>query len=121
MLKNLLESKIRKEGISIREASRQIGVAHTTVIRILEGQHPNLATLHTITEWLGVDADIVTGFGTDDELATKLIAILKQEPDLVEPLKKALAKYEEGVLDNSDVQDIVSYIGYRLSQKSQVE
>lgn len=117
MLARLLEEKINEEGMSIRRASREIGVAHTTVGRIIEGEDPSYDTLRKIAGWLGVSPELLASFDRDgkEAYAAKLVGILARSPRLTDKLGEAIQKYESGEFSEEDIEDIINYIAYRLS------
>ena len=67
VLSTLVNEKIRKDWISVREASRQVGVSATTMSRVLEGESVDVDTLIMICSWLGVSPSHVLDAFMPDE------------------------------------------------------
>lgn len=55
MLDFVLQRAMQERNLSAREAARQAGVAHTTIIRILQHENVDLGTLKKICAWLEID------------------------------------------------------------------
>lgn len=113
MLQRLLDERIREKNISIREASRQIGVSHTTLIRIIGGEQCDIPTIAKITNWLGVSMSLVLG-QADDNLATTIAAFAASEPRLAMVLDKAMQRVLQRRMKPETLRDLLAYIAYRI-------
>ena len=84
MLQSLLAEKMRKEKLSARDAARQIGVSHTTVIRVLDGDVPNVENITALSNWLGISVATALGVetGTQDDVAARVALLIEAEPRL---------------------------------------
>jgi transcriptional regulator with XRE-family HTH domain len=58
-LGRLVQDKRGNRGV--REVAREIGIGHTTLLRVERGQLPDLENYQKICNWLGVDVSTVTG------------------------------------------------------------
>jgi transcriptional regulator with XRE-family HTH domain len=118
MLKELVEQKMHSQGISMREVSRQTGVAHTTVMRALEGRNMDLVTLELFSKWLGVSINdlIKTEYSKSDNTSEKIAMVLERHPKLAEIFKNATDDLEQGLITQADLDEIVSFAVYKLSQ-----
>jgi len=116
MLKDLLSNEIREKGISKREAARQIGVAHTTVNRIIKGVPPDLATIYAVANWMNMNPSVIVDLEASAELPNKVAAILSKNPKLAEVFEEAFQRVEDGRMDISEVEELVSYMVFRLEQ-----
>lgn len=119
MIGELLQNKIRENGISKREAARQIGVAHTTVNRIIKGVPPDLPTIYAVSEWLGVNPSVLIDIDSQNNLAAKVTAILQQNPKLAEVFAEAFSRVEDGRMSPSEVEDLIAYMTFRLEQTTE--
>lgn len=54
MLPKLLTERQRKDGLSNRAVSREIGVSHSTISRALNGDQLDMATLEKFADFLGI-------------------------------------------------------------------
>jgi transcriptional regulator with XRE-family HTH domain len=71
-----LEAKKDEEGRSWRDIARELGIDHSTFTRLGRGQRPDVDTLVTLTDWLGVPLDtFVVGDAPHDERQETLAAI----------------------------------------------
>jgi transcriptional regulator with XRE-family HTH domain len=113
MIQELLYNQIYARYINIRQASREIGVGHTTVIRILNGAEIDLDTLKKIAAWLGVEASTLLDAGQND-LASKILVFIKRNPELARELNVALDWLADGKMKTETLQDVLTYIAYRM-------
>ena len=92
-------------------------MSHTTIIRFIDGENVDFDTQLKICKWLGVDyADFVNvEQGSDDtSIAAKITTLLSQKPRFKEVFAKILDDYEQGILEKTDVEDILGYIAFRI-------
>jgi DNA-binding Xre family transcriptional regulator len=116
MLQKILETELRTRNLSIRGAARQIGVAHTTIMRIMDGHQIDLETLKLVCIWLSVDPLVVLGIERLDEnsLASKLAILLERNPKLAEVLLNGMNSLENGRVDINDLDEVLAFIAFRL-------
>lgn len=118
MLQNLLEDDMKKKGYSLREVSREIGVSHSTVARILAGEPVRIDILKKFAEYLRVDPSILLDGYKKDDLAEQISALLKLEPGLVEVFGQAMEGVMNGTYAREDIKDVLAYATYRLKPRS---
>ena len=123
MLRSLLAEKMRKEQFSARDAARQIGISHTTVNRVLDGDVPNVENLVAISNWLGVSVATVLGVetGTQDDVAARVALLIEAEPRLKQLFGSLVKDYREGRLTSEDIEDIFAYAAYRIQRKGNTD
>lgn len=115
-LRALIIEKARKEGLSYREIGEQVGMAHTTVSRILDGQQVRIDTLVKLAEWLQVDPSTLLPLSNgSDDLARTIAAIVSDVPELGEVFQNALDKMNRGEIRPEVVREIVRYAAWRMS------
>lgn len=119
MLDNLVREEIRKKGISVRQAAREMGISHTTAIRIINGKNSDLDTLKKVCDWLNVEINSVLHeeFTDNSGLNSKLILFLEQNPNLSQSLEEALECFENRSIPKEVITDMTSYITFRLQQE----
>ena len=122
LLKDWLDQELRSRNIrSLREAGRQIGVAHTTIQRILAGSSVDLATIELLSQWSGVDKVTLmkaVGIHMDVE-TTNTVAwemVTGRYPELAGALRDLIDRYRDGRLQPHTVASIVQYINFALKQ-----
>ena len=117
MLAKVLREALEERNMSSRKAASEIGVAHTTVIRIMEGQSPSHTTLKKIGEWLGTPEQAFALLDRDGAsgIAAKLMIFLTKNPALGDKFENMIDGYEQGEVSDADMDDILGYIAYRLS------
>lgn len=119
MLQSLVADKMRRERLSARDAARQIGVSHTTIIRMLDGDIPNIENLVAVSKWLGVSLSNALGVAskTNDSVATRVAMIIEAEPRLGNLFSSIVQDFNDGKLGMEDIEDILAYAAFRLSKK----
>lgn len=117
MLDKILKEELAKRGLSIREAAREIGVAHTTVARMVQGITVDIGTLQKTCDWLGIQLATVLNVEDKSELGltSKLAMILEKQPELAGVFAEALDELEAGHLTTTDLADIMGYAAYRIN------
>lgn len=97
-LAGVLESRIRAENMSWRQAAIAIGVSPALLSRLRNGQQPDLNSYAKIVRWLNMSADSFIRDPTrsaetaepQPELETEVSALLRARPDLSEQDKTYL-------------------------------
>lgn len=121
MLPTILNSEIKKKNLSVRSAAKKMGVAHTTLIRAMNGDHLDLPTIVKISKWLGIDpSDVVDTSGAENSEGTEMvIGFLSLNPSLKNALIEATRKVQSGEVDPHVIEDVLAYLAFRLliSQK----
>ena len=116
----LLLEKAREDGLSIREISRQSGVAHTTIARAIEGQQVRVETLMRLAKWLKADPSSLLPVQSDpSDLAQAISGIVSEVPELGALLQTALDKMRRGEIRPETLREIIRYTAWRLSDDNQ--
>ena len=107
-----LRERMLKDQLSSRAAGQAAGVAHTTIMRILDGKNVSLDTLKKVCDWLEVDpGDIIEPGGDVSEISS----ILSQEPELEQVFTLALEKLHRGEISQDVIREIVRYASWRIN------
>jgi transcriptional regulator with XRE-family HTH domain len=118
MLSRILQDKMKNDGLSARAVSRQVGVAHTTVLRLLDDETVDLSTLMKVADWLGVSVADITDVGTKSaDLAQKLAVLIEQEPRLKSLFTVLVSEYEGGRLTSKELEDVLAYAKFKIKDK----
>ncbi len=117
MLPVLLKNRIRAKEISERQAAREIGVAPTTVSRILAGESVDIDTLVKVCAWIGVSPSIILDTYVSDDYQAQIVALLGAYPELSEILLSVIEKMKAGKIEPSFIKDIVAYIAFRSGER----
>ncbi|MFH2040299.1 MAG: helix-turn-helix transcriptional regulator [Chloroflexota bacterium] len=119
MLRELLKQEVEKQGLSSREASKVIGVSHTTIIRALRGDVIDLDTIVKIADWMNVrPAHLLDVYGSNDKsLADRIAIVLERNSRLLEIFTEAIGKIQSGEASPDIIEDIAAYAGYVLDIK----
>ena len=98
--------------------SAEIGIAHTTLKRILDGEPYDVATTQKIAVWLGVPLSTLldTGGPSEDKdtLAAKIAAVLETEPRLARLFGDAMDCVLSGAMSNEAFRDLAAYAAFKL-------
>ncbi len=118
MLKDVVEFRMKNEKLSVRAAAKQIGIAHTSLARFLNGSRIDISTMEKLSKWANVpmtsviqSADLVTG----DPLAAKLSMLLNANPSMRQVLQDAMDRMESGTISPQVLTDILDYTAFKLS------
>ena len=116
MLAQLVQTEMDRRHLSIRQAARQIGVAHTTLFRVLHSRPVDLSTLNAICTWLDIDMStlVATEGRGDDAVVAKIAVLLQRNPGLKDVLMQELDALEEGTLSEKDMVEILAFIAFRV-------
>lgn len=118
MLSNLIKDEIFRKRLSYREAAREIGIAHTTLVRAANGKQIDLSTAKKIALWLKVDLSTFLSVTQDTNTKVDIFNLLLQmNPELETLLYEILYRMAYEPLDNNDLLDILEYVLFKLSQK----
>jgi len=117
MLRKLLESRMKENNLSFRQAGKEIGIAHTTVAAILNGATINLSTAEKISKWLGIKTTEAVGMAYDEDITSSVVALLQASPDLAAILKAAGDSVKSGEITQEDFEDIIEYAAFKLSRR----
>jgi transcriptional regulator with XRE-family HTH domain len=114
----LLEERMKERGLSLRKAGREIGLAHTTLVRILRGEPYDVSSGEKIADWLGVPLSTLLdtrGASEDtDTLAAKIAAVLETEPRLARVFGDAMERVLNGEMSNEAFRDLAAYAAFKL-------
>lgn len=114
-LQALVNQRMNSEGLSLRKAAGQIGIAHTTLASFLKGTPTDLGSLQLICKWMNVSVRDALGFDTDNDTAAAVATILEMEPELAEIFRKAAVEVQDGMLKAEEFREIIRYSAYRLN------
>jgi transcriptional regulator with XRE-family HTH domain len=87
----LLDNRLTRDGLKLREAAAQAGVSAATLSRVLNGKVPDTATFASLVRWLGVSADLFIDRGQEISGAEAIEAHLRADRNLPPATAKALA------------------------------
>jgi len=114
VLAQMVKDKINKNGLSVREAARQIGIANTTVHSVLEGNNVRLDILQKFAEWLDVKYSTLMDIQSEDPMLKKLAVLVEADPRLGRLFQGMIDDFELGKLTKEDVEDIMNYAEFRM-------
>lgn len=115
MIKKLLVEEMKKKGLSIRAAAREIGIAHTTIIRILDDLPTDLETMKKICLWLNVEVATILNSEDRNEksLVEKFSIILERNPELHQLFDEYYLKMENKEIELLDLEEILAFMVFR--------
>ena len=113
-LEKLLLDKMRSRNMSLREAAREVGVSHTTISRTLMGKHTDMETLEAIARWLEVPLSSVLDVRSDTDVRNRITFLVNSCPQLESALSDLFDKFSRGDIGVAVLEEIASFIAYRL-------
>jgi transcriptional regulator with XRE-family HTH domain len=119
MLAKLFTSELEKKHLSSRNAAKLVGIAHTTVIKVLKGEAVDIDVYEKVAKWLGVSLSTMLDARDDGDggLTAKIGLIIEENPQLKSIFSEAVRDTLDGKLDPEDLKDIVEYAVYKLRAK----
>jgi transcriptional regulator with XRE-family HTH domain len=116
-LQNLVKEELDVRHISYRKAASEIGIAHTTLIRIVEGYQADVPTVQKIALWLKVSPSslmdtLETGDG--DDVVRAIATIISSEPELAAIFIEAGERFQKGTMSLDEVRELARYAAWRF-------
>ena len=112
MLRNLLDAKLGERRLSVRAAAKEIGVAHTTLNRVLAGGEVDLDTVVKISTWLNIRPAALLGIESNSDTDALLDAV----PGLRDILKEIGERIAAGELGPEYLEDVTAYMRFRIGE-----
>ncbi len=118
-LARLLQEEMTLKHLSTRDVARELGVAHTTIGRILKGQSVSISTLQNVARYLKTDpASFLAQSEIDDDLMNIIAGVIQKEPALEAVLKDAALKVISGEIAPEVLREIARYAAWRINDIS---
>lgn len=115
-LSDLVHRKMEAENLSLRAAGEQVGVAHTTIDRILKDKSVDFETIEKVCDWLGVPVATVLDVREDSqEIMDQIASILALSPQLSGVFSELAEKVISGEVDPSILAEVAAFTSYRLN------
>ena len=119
MLVQLINSELSIRELSIRDAAIEIGIAHTSLYRILKGSSFDLQTVGKIAAWLKVPTSLLidTISPSLDEriIASGMTILIERNPKVGKVFREIIQDFISGKINDHDINDILSYAAYKLT------
>jgi transcriptional regulator with XRE-family HTH domain len=110
-----IDKRLQTDRISVRQAARDIGISHTTLNRVIQGEPPNVDTMTKIAQWLGISpAEFLEGPDEVDTTAAQIAILIRSEPRLQEIFVEAARRVSAGEMDQSVFEDLISYAAWKM-------
>jgi len=116
-LQRLLKEHIDKDHLSMRAAAKQIGVAHTTLIRVINGETYDMPTLQKLAEWLKVTPSSLVDTIEPDDITMSVALIIAAEPTLAQVFIEAGQHVRDGEITPEELRDLACYAAFRFGIK----
>ena len=122
LIKKLVMEKMRKNDLSMRSAAANIGVSHTTLIRILHDEPYDVPTAEKVANWLNVPVSTLLDINQpgEDGLARQIALVLRQEPALAKVFGEAMARVLEGSMTLETMRSLVSYAAFQINNREEL-
>lgn len=118
MLINILTHKIQEEHISMREAARQIGIAHTTLQRFLAGKPYDMDTVLNICKFLDIAPEAALNSLTNNtDRYNDLVIVLQSEPYIAHVLLTSIEDYRANRLTKEDLLQIMEFVAFKIQSR----
>ncbi len=120
MFRTILENELERRNMSIREAAREIGISHTTLIAARDGTRAiDVGTALAIAKWVGVPLSTLVEEANPAEFEKNSVLqalkiVLEAAPELEQVFREAANELAAGTLSLSDFRDITEYAAYKI-------
>src|SRR5512146_439308 len=104
MFRTILENELERRGLSIREAAKEIGISHTTLMAARDGTRAlDVGTALRIAKWVGVPLSTLVEEANPDEQEKNEVMqafqlVLEAAPELEHVFKEAAKELAAGTL-----------------------
>ena len=119
----LVAQALKDRKLSLRKAAKEIGLAHTTVARLVQGESYDVRTLLQVCSWLRVKpCDVLNAegeVGGPSQVASQLAVFLQLHPGLMAKMEEVLGGQGKNPLRTETVQEILAYLSYRIGLEHQ--
>lgn len=120
-LQQLITEELTTRRLSYRKAAREIGIAHTTLIRIIAGEPCDMPTVQKIATWLNVSPSaLVDSMGNGNEhqeVINAIVAVISAEPELEYVFLEAGNRLQNGTMSPEEFRELVRYAAFRFNIK----
>ena len=119
LISKMLGEKMRHEKLSSRKVAAKTGVAHTTIVRILDGHNVSVATLQKIANFLETDPGGLVfdaGETTSEDVSRNIAIILGQDDELERILAKAVEKVKAELISPATLKECVRFVAWRIGE-----
>ncbi len=120
MFRTILENELERRNMSLREAAKEIGISHTTLIAARDGTRAiDVGTALAIAKWVGVPLSTLVEEANPEEqeknkVFQALKIVLEAAPELEQVFKQAANELAAGTLSLTDFRDITEYAAYKI-------
>jgi transcriptional regulator with XRE-family HTH domain len=120
MFRVILENELDRRGMSIREAAKEIGISHTTLIAAKDGTRSmDVSTALAIAKWVGVPLSTLVEEANPEEsgksgLLYAVAMVLEAAPELEKTFRAAAEELAAGTLSLNDFKDLAEYAAYKI-------
>ena len=123
LLQSLIKDKMQRNDLSMRGAAAEIGISHTTLIRIMGGEPYDVPTAEKIADWLNVPVSTLLDLHEkgEDDLAKQIALVLRQEPALAKVFGEAMARLADGRIKPETIRALASYAAFQLETSAREE
>jgi len=123
LMQSLIRDKMQRNDLSMRSAAAQIGVSHTTLIRIINGEPYDVQTAEKIANWLNVPVSTLLDLHEpgEDGLAKQISLVLRQEPALAKVFGEAMTRLAAGRISMETVRALAAYAAFQLGTSTKEE
>lgn len=111
-LQVLLVTALKEKGLSLRQASKTIGISTTTLSRIANGESYDMDTMLKICKWLGTTPSSILDMEAG-KLAPTIAAMIETYPELADVFSNAVKKILRGEVPPETISEIANYIAFR--------
>jgi transcriptional regulator with XRE-family HTH domain len=103
MIDRILRYEISKRELSNRGAARQIGIAHTTLERMLSGSPADLESIEKVSKWMHVKVSTLLDIEDENPTVAYISSLLDKRPEFRDALNMLIVGDDENVFSKLEL------------------
>jgi DNA-binding Xre family transcriptional regulator len=118
MFNLILRTAMEEKHVSAREVARQTGVAHTTIIRILQHENVDLDTIKKVCGWLKIDPMYVVNLDSgqeEKEWLWKVGMMVESNTELHIAMKRVFKNIDHQEINPRIINEICEFIAFAIT------
>lgn len=123
MLSKLFVEEVKRKDFSYREAAREIGISHTTAMRLRDNKNVDFAIIAKLATWLGEDFRTLVSLRSNNslDLYSSMKVIFDQNPELEKEFSGCIELIEKYEIPPDVMDEIHAYARYKMSSSRTTE
>jgi predicted DNA-binding protein (UPF0251 family) len=125
MIQDLLAKAIADRKVGVRKAAKEMGIAHTTLYRMLNGEPVDMKSMEKAADWMGISLKTLleatlsdSGAGEGKNTQALVAMVVERCPGLGELFEEIADGIAKGELTDDDLYVVAEFTAYRLKNST---